>query len=483
MKLYELLEGICKADITDCEIERILSDSRDSFDEKTLFVCIKGENFDAHTKAEEILQKGAAAVVVERDLGLDRQIVVKDTREALALIYANYYGNPQKKLTLIGVTGTNGKTTIATTIKNFFDDKGIKAGLIGTCGIEIAKRKWQGEINVSTTPEARELFEIFREMADEGCRYCVMEVSSQGLSQKRVCGCEYEVGIFTNLTQDHLDVHGDMESYYQAKKMLFDISKTAVINIDDSYGARLFSEASCQKTSYSLRDKADFAAENIHLAESGCEYELKADGESFDVKFPMPGEFNVANSAAVFAALTELGFDKGDIAIELSRSRGVCGRAEVISFGVDFTVIRDYAHTPDAVEKILKAVREVCRGRVICVFGCGGNRDAKKRPLMAAAAADYADFCVVTSDNPRNEEPEDIISDILVGFEGKDTPYIAITDRKEAIEWAIKNAKKDDIIAVVGKGHEDYQILKDGVKIHFDEKEVVGEILTRLFGV
>ena len=194
----------------------------------------------------------------------------------------------------------------------------------------------------------------------------------------------------------------------------------------------------------------------------------------------MPGEFNVSNSTAVIATLCSLGFDIEKVTDSLSHSKGVCGRAEVISYGTDFTVIRDYAHTPDAVEKILKAVRAVCRGRVICLFGCGGNRDAKKRPLMAMAAADNADFCIVTSDNPRDEEPEDIIKDILVGMKGKKTPYVTITDRREAIEWAIKNARKDDIIAVVGKGHEDYQILKNGVKIHFDEKEVVSEILDRL---
>ena len=480
MKLHTLLENVTQTDIADFEVTEISSDSRKAIEKNGIFVCIKGENFDGHTAAAQMLEKGAGAVVVSRDMGLDRQILVDDTREALAKICSNWFCNPEKALKLIGVTGTNGKTTIATTIKKFFDENGIKAGLIGTCGIEIADEKWKGEISTSTTPEAFELFEIFKEMVDKGCEYAVMEVSSQGLDQKRVAGCVYEVGIFTNLTQDHLDVHKTMENYYQAKKKLFEISKTGVINIDDEYGKRLVGEVKCKIITFSDRDKADFYADDIALSESGCDYYINSHGQRHKVHFPMPGEFNVSNSTAVIATLCSLGFNIEKVTDSLSHSKGVCGRAEVISYGTDFTVIRDYAHTPDAVEKILKAVRAVCRGRVICLFGCGGNRDAKKRPLMAMAAADNADFCIVTSDNPRDEEPEDIIKDILVGMKGKKTPYVTITDRREAIEWAIKNARKDDIIAVVGKGHEDYQILKNGVKIHFDEKEVVSEILDRL---
>lgn len=477
MKLYDLLKNVADTKLDNFEVSRICWDNRGEIPENSLFVCIEGKNFDGHTAAPQMLEKGAGAVIVSRDLGLSRQIIVKDTREALALLSSNWFSNPEKSFKLVGVTGTNGKTTIATTLKRILDKRGVKAGLIGTCGVEIGSRTLHGE---RTTPEAFELFEIFRAMADENCQYVVMEVSSQGLEQKRVAGVEYEVGIFTNLTQDHLDVHGTMENYYQAKKTLFDICKTGIINIDDSYGKRLSEEIPCKTLTFSDRQNADFSACDIKLSASGCDYTLKNCGEAFDVRFGMPGEFNVSNSVAVLACCKALGIPLAEAVKTLETAGGVCGRAEVISEGTDFTVIRDYAHTPDAIEKILKAIRAVSTGRVVCLFGCGGNRDAKKRPLMAKAAAENSDFCVVTSDNPRNEEPEDIIKDILVGMEGQTTPYVTITDRKEAIEWAIRNAQKGDMIAVVGKGHEDYQILKGGVKIHFDEKEVVSEILGRI---
>lgn len=476
MLLYNLLDGITNTDLENFDVSEIISDNRKPISENSIFVCIKGENFDAHNVALQMLEKGVKAVVVERDLGIKNQIVVSDTRKALSLLWANWYDNPQRKLTLVGVTGTNGKTTVATTIKRLVMSQGKKCGLIGTCDVEIGDEIWQGTRSNPTTPDPEDLFRIFSDMVNAGCEYCVMEVSSQGLSQQRVYGCEYQVGIFTNLTQDHLDVHKTMENYFLAKSKLFEISKFKLSNIDDSYGKRLFDKTK-DCLSFSDKENADYFAQNITLTPMGCEYDLCHESLKIPTKFAMPGEFNVSNSLVAVSTCHLLGFDLEGTANSLSKLEGVCGRAEVISKDVDFTVIRDYAHTPDAVEKILKSIREVSKGKITCVFGCGGNRDAKKRPIMAIAAAQNSDFCVVTSDNPRNEDPEEIIKDILAGMENQTTPFVKITDRRKAIEYALKNAKSGDVIAVVGKGHEDYQILKDNVKIHFDEKEIVEEIL------
>lgn len=474
MKLYDLISGIAQTDIPDTEITDITSDTRKQLAPGFVFVCIKGNTFDGHDAAKEMIERGASVIVAEHDLGLDNQIIVEDTRAAYPALCARYFSDPQKSLKLIGVTGTNGKTTITTVLKKVLDGFGCKVGLIGTCQNEIGDKILHTD---RTTPEPYELFELFRQMADAGCEYVVMEASSQGLEQKRLGPCEFRVGIFTNLTQDHLDVHGNMENYYQAKKLLFDVSAQAIINIDDFYGRRYLEEISCKKNTYSAERKADFYAEDILLSASGVKY-VYCDGKAkHNVDFKMPGVFNVSNSLAVISCCETLGFSAEGTIRQLNQMQGVRGRAEVVPTGRDFTVICDYAHTPDALANVLAAIRTGSAGKVKCLFGCGGNRDATKRPLMAAAAADNADFLIVTSDNPRNEDPEDIINDILTGLEGKNTPYVKITDRREAIHWAIKNAEKDDIIVLAGKGHEDYQILAGGVKIHFDEREVVAEAL------
>ena len=474
MKLYDLISGIAQTDIPDTEITDITSDTRKQLAPGFVFVCIKGNTFDGHDAAKEMIERGASVIVAEHDLGLDNQIIVEDTRAAYPALCARYFGDPQKSLKLIGVTGTNGKTTITTVLKKVLDGFGCKVGLIGTCQNEIGDKILHTD---RTTPEPYELFELFRQMADAGCEYVVMEASSQGLEQKRLGPCEFRVGIFTNLTQDHLDVHGNMENYYQAKKLLFDVSAQAIINIDDFYGRRYLEEISCKKNTYSAERKADFYAEDILLSASGVKY-VYCDGKAkHNVDFKMPGVFNVSNSLAVISCCETLGFSAEETIHQLNQMQGVRGRAEVVPTGRDFTVICDYAHTPDALANVLAAIRTGSTGKVKCLFGCGGNRDATKRPLMAAAAADNADFLIVTSDNPRNEDPEDIINDILAGLEGKNTPYVKITDRREAIHWAIKNAEKDDIIVLAGKGHEDYQILAGGVKIHFDEREIVAEAL------
>ena len=476
MKLYDLIREITETGLPDREISDVTSDTRRDMPAGFMFVCIKGNTFDGHNAAADMVAKGASVVVCERDLGLENQIIVEDTRALYPVLCARYFGDPQKQLKLIGVTGTNGKTTITTVMKKVLDSFGCKVGLIGTCQNEICDTVLE---TARTTPEPYELFELFRKMADAGCEYVIMEASSQGLEQKRLGPCEFAVGIFTNLTQDHLDVHGNMENYYQAKKLLFDVSARAIINVDDFYGRRYLEEITIPSNTYSAETKADFFAEDILLSASGVKY-VYCDGKrKRNVDFKMPGLFNVSNSLAVIACCETLGFEADKVIKELNKMQGVRGRAEVVPTGKEFTVICDYAHTPDALVNVLSAIKSSAPGKVKCLFGCGGNRDATKRPLMAKAAAENADFLIVTSDNPRNEDPEDIISDILEGLKGEDTPYIKITDRREAIHWAVKNAEKNDIIVLAGKGHEDYQILAGGVKIHFDEREVVAEALAQ----
>ncbi len=476
LKLSTLLSGVAIPP-ADIEITNILSDSRKSVDQGTLFVCLRGMTFDAHNAVPDLVSRGVGAVVVDRDCGVANQIVVADTREALCKIWANFYLNPQKALKFIGVTGTNGKTTTTTVMKNMLMSMGIKSGLIGTCNNEIGEEIIPAE---RTTPEPDELFALLRRMADAKCEYVVMEVSSQGMSQKRLEGIEFDLAVFTNLTQDHLDVHGNMENYYQAKKLLFERCKQALINIDDEWGKRLYSEITCQKKSFSLNEKADYFADGIKLLPHISSYWYSNGEKTFKAAVRLPGMYNVSNTLAVLGGLEMLGFSPNLLVPFISAVEGVKGRCEVVETGRDFTVVIDYAHTPDAIENILRNVRETATGRIVCLFGCGGNRDAKKRPLMAKAAADYADFLVVTSDNPRNENPHEIITDILAGLPEGYKSYIEIDDRREAIFRAIKNAQPNDVIVLAGKGHEDYQVLANNEKIHFDEREVVAAALSEL---
>ncbi len=483
MKLSELLKGTeinAPEALSQTEISGVTSDTRTEIKPGYAFVCIKGNTFDGHDAAADMIKKGAAVIFCERDLGLDNQIIVEDTRGLYPYLCSAWFDHPERDMRLIGVTGTNGKTTITTVLKKTLSMFGEKCGLIGTCQNEIGDEILP---TARTTPEPYELFELLRKMADAECEFVIMEVSSQGLEQKRTGPCRFDLAVFTNLTQDHLDVHGTMENYYRAKKLIFSLCDKALINIDDEAGRRYLSEISCPAMTYSAAEAADFYAEDISLGASGVKYVFCHEKEKHNVKFAMPGLFNVSNSLAAIACCVMLGYDaKTVIGCKLNKMTGVRGRAEVVPTGRDFTVICDYAHTPDAIANVLSAIRHGAEGKVKCLFGCGGNRDAKKRPLMAAAAADNADFLIITSDNPRNEDPDAIIDDIMKGLDGKTTPYIRITDRREAIYWAVANAEKDDVIVLAGKGHEDYQILAGGVKIHFDEREVVQDALEAAYG-
>lgn len=472
MKLHELLENNAATKLGDIEITALTDNTKNVVD-GCLFVCVKGGSFDGHTVAAQMLEKGAAAVVVERDMGLgDKQIFTDDSRELYGKLCAVWFGHPEKKLRLIAVTGTNGKTTITNVIKHILTVNGHKTGLIGTIQNEIGDEIVHTD---NTTPMTFDLMALFDKMVKAGCEYAVMEVSSFGLVQKRIGCSHFKTALFTNLTQDHLDYHKDMEDYYQAKKMLFDKCDTAICNIDDEYGKRLYSEIKGNKLTFGSCVNADFFADRIKIKSDGSSFWFCYQGKSHLVETRMPGLFNVSNVTAAISVCMLENIPVDDIISAVANYPGVKGRCEIIPTGRDFTVICDYAHTPDAIENVLRSVKQYTKGRLICLFGCGGNRDAAKRPKMAKAAASYADMLIVTSDNPRNEEPEEIIRQILVGLENSKVPYDVVTDRREAIYHALQIAKKDDIIVLAGKGHEDYQILAGGVHIHFDEREVVAD--------
>ena len=372
----------------------------------------------------------------------------------------------------MGITGTNGKTTITNIIKNILMFCGIKSGLIGTIRNEIGDHAVHTD---NTTPMAFDYMELLNRMVNAGCKYAVMEVSSFGLVQHRIGPTHFEVGVFTNLTQDHLDYHKTIENYYHAKRMMFDECDDAIINMDDEYGKRLYDEIKCRKYTCGIGNTADFYADNISIRADGTEFDYYYNGKSAHIVTQMIGMFNVFNVMAAISVCLKIGLEINDILKALKEYKGVKGRCEIIPTGKDFTVICDYAHTPDAIENILSSVKEYTSGDLICLFGCGGNRDSKKRPLMAKAAAKYADRLIITSDNPRDEIPEAIIDDILAGLTDKEIPFDVVVDRTEAIYHSLKIAQKGDIIVLAGKGHEDYQVLSGNEHIHFDEREIVSE--------
>ncbi len=472
MKLYQLIENKTNLKLADMEISFITDNTR-KVQKDCIFVCVKGGSFDGHDAAQEMLDNGAALVVTERDLGLgDRQLIVENSRKYYGELCAAWFDHPERKMKFIGVTGTNGKTTITNVIKNILMTNGIKTGLIGTIQNEIGDEIVHTE---NTTPMAYDYMQLLDRMYKAGCEYVIMEVSSFGLVQYRIGPTHFDTGIFTNLTQDHLDYHKTMENYYLAKRMMFESCDYAVVNTDDDYGKRLLSEISCEKKSYGTSKECDCYYDVVKMKADGTSFWYCTDGKSQLVEMKIPGMYNVANVTAAIAVCLKAGISMDNILKSVSEYNGVKGRCEIIPTGRDFTVICDYAHTPDAVENVLRSVKEYTTGRLICLFGCGGNRDAKKRPLMAKAATMYADRLVITSDNPRDEIPEAIIDDILVGLEGCDIPFDVVVDRTEAIYHSLKIAQKGDVIVLAGKGHEDYQVLPNNEHIHFDEREIVSD--------
>lgn len=475
MKLSKVLNGLnVKNEYIDVDVLDVTSDSR-QIKEGFLFICIKGATFDGHNVAKEMMEKGAVGVVVERDLGIDGQIIVDDTRSAYSPICANFFGNPANDLKLIGLTGTNGKTTTTFLIKQILENVGKKVGLIGTVQNMVGDEIYPAHY---TTPDPHELQGLFRKMVDADCEYCVMEVSSQALAQGRVEGIHFLAAAFTNLTQDHLDYHKTWENYFNSKKILFENCDIAITNVDDKNGLEIVKDLPCKVITYAVDNiNSDYTARNVMFSSNGVKYELVCDRIG-RVDCPIPGRFSVYNSLCAATVALALGIEYEDVLIAISKSNGVKGRIEVVPTNTDYTVIIDYAHSPDGLENIITSLKEIAEGRVVTVFGCGGDRDRTKRPKMGKIAADLSDFCVVTSDNPRSENPSMIIDDILEGMKDTKTPYEVVENRKDAIAWAMNNAKPKDIILLAGKGHETYQILPTGT-IHFDEREVVAEVLAK----
>ncbi len=474
MRLSRLLSDIVtKNTYEDTEVCGICYDSR-KVKPGDVFVCITGFQTDGHSYAKSAVSNGASAVIAERELELDVPVViVENSRKALACVADVFYDYPSKKLKLIGVTGTNGKTTTTFLTKYILEEAGYKVGLIGTNKNMIGDMEIPSE---RTTPESLELTELFAQMAEEKVDFAVMEVSSHSLSLDRVYSCDFAVGAFTNLTRDHLDFHGTMEEYFEAKAKLFEMCRIGVVNIDDESGRRLASSNSCEMLTYGMESGSDVLASGTEFSDNGVDFTCDILGRAKRFHINTPGKFSVYNALCAAAICTACGVSPEIIANGLSRASGVCGRAEIVPTNGNYTVMIDYAHTPDGVENILKSVRGFARGRVVILFGCGGDRDRTKRPLMGKIAGELADFCIVTSDNPRTEEPSSIIEEIIPGVIEAGGEYIVIENRKEAIRYALLNARDNDVIVLAGKGHETYQILKDG-KIDFDEREVIREIL------
>ena len=476
MKLNELLAGI---DILESTADPALEITGVSYDSRRtrpgdLFVAITGYETDGHRFIPMALEKGAACVLCQRKPeGKAPCVLVSDSRAALARLGRNWFGDPAASMTMVGVTGTNGKTTSTYLLKDILEKcLGAKVGLIGTNQNMIGDRVLHTE---RTTPESFELQSLFRAMADGGCTHVVMEVSSHALCLQRAAGIRFAAGLFTNLSQDHLDFHKTMENYCDAKALLFRQCERGVYNADDPWAERVTGDAPCPLLSFGEKS-GDLTARNIRLSVDGVSFDAVCREETVPVRVGIPGGFTVYNALGVLATAKVLGIPLRDSARVLAESGGVKGRVEVVPVPWDYTVLIDYAVTPDAIENVLATVRGFAKGRVVILFGCGGDRDRTKRPRMGRIAAQMADFVVVTSDNPRTEDPDFIISEILPGLEGTSTPYVVEPDRVKAIRYALDHARTDDVIILAGKGHETYQIVGHE-KRRLDEREVVAEYI------
>jgi len=470
MQLKTLLAAIAVREIigpVDRTVESVAYDSR-RVQRDGLFVALRGEKSDGRDFIGQAVEKGATVIVAQHAEKNPRAtcVVVENTRSAMADLSARFYNFPARKLKLAGVTGTNGKTTTTFLIKHICEKAGTRCGLLGTIRYEIGQRVLPA---ARTTPESLDLQELLAQILDAGCQAAAMEVSSHALVQERTRGIEWDVAVFTNLTQDHLDYHRTMESYFQAKAKLFEQlglqqrkrKPVAIINIDDRYGQKLIEkiDSKVSLVTFGTGLKADFRASNYRMEFGGTSYQLDARGKSYLVRVPLIGRFNVVNSVAALAAANALGIGLRDAVLSLAKSPQVPGRLEIVPAKRQFQVFVDYAHTPDALLNVLKTLRELEPRRLIMVFGCGGNRDREKRPLMGQVADQNADCAIITSDNPRKEDPDKIIAEIEKGFRG--SHFEKISDRARAISRAVEIAQPRDIVLIAGKGHENYQEFAD----------------------
>ena len=487
MKVFELVKDfeyeVINGDINR-EISTLVSDNR-KLTKDCVFVCIEGANFDGHSVVNDAFKCNAAAVIVMKNVEVPENIntaviKVKDTREALALASAAYFSYPTKEIKVIGVTGTKGKTTTTYLIKSILENAGYKVGLIGTIETIIGDEHIPSK---NTTPESYVLQETFRKMADNGIEVCAMEASSQGCLMKRTLGTEFEIGIFTNLEPDHIgpNEHDSFENYMECKSMLFRQCKAGILNADDEHLEGILKGHTCEVFTYGMSENADYRASNVKLFEEkgvlGISFSVNGRINT-DVAIDMPGKFSLYNALTAVSVCSYLGIKEDAIKSAL-KSAKVKGRIEMVPVSDDFTLMIDYAHNAMALESLLTTLKEYESGRLVCVFGCGGNRAKSRRFEMGEVSGRLADFTIITSDNPRFEEPLDIIADIVTGIEKTDGEYIKIPDRKEAIKYAIENGRKGDIIVLAGKGHEDYQEIK-GVKYPMDERVLISEVLEEL---
>ena len=481
MKLRELLKNITvlahTADL-ETDISAICYDSRKA-EPGCLFVAVGGFATDGNRFIPMALEKGAAAVVTaKKPEGEIPYILVESDRLALALLGCNFYGNPAASMTMIGITGTNGKTSSTLLLKQVLEKtQGAKVGLIGTMANMIGQEVIPTE---RTTPESLDLQALFARMRDSGCTHVVMEVSSHAITLERIGGVRFDVAAFTNLTEDHLDFHKTMDAYCDAKAELFRRCDRAVVNADDSYAGRILSAAACPVLTTSVTTKEGLHAEDVALHAEGISFTAVCGEERAQVSLPIPGKFTVYNALTVLGVAHQLGISLSACASALETAEGVKGRVEVVPTpGTPYSVLIDYAHTPDALENVLRTVRDFCKGRLISVFGCGGDRDPMKRPIMGKIGVELSDIAIITSDNPRTEAPMAIIQDILKGVNQESGEYIVMEDRRGAIRYAMDIAEKNDIIVLAGKGHETYQDI-DGQKHHLDEREEVAAHLKEL---
>jgi UDP-N-acetylmuramoyl-L-alanyl-D-glutamate--2,6-diaminopimelate ligase len=491
MLLSEMIAGIEHRTFQggDPAISSLAYDSRRVEDGGAYF-CIRGFVTDGHLYAAEAVSRGAVAVFAERILDEEispraMTVFVDDTREALAKCSSKFYGDPSASMKLIGITGTNGKTTTAYLVERIFRENGLATGLIGTVENHISGRV---EPVVRTTPESLDLQRLFRRMVENGVSLTAMEVSSHALELHRVDGCDFDTVVFTNLTQDHLDFHLSLEEYFGAKRRLFEdgefgTSRVALVNSDDQFGRRLLSETKLERMSFGIGEEADVRAVDVEVSEKGNRFLIVHRDLRIPVRTRLQGRFNVYNCVAAAAVGLQYGVDAAKIASGLESLRGVPGRFENIDCGQQFTAIVDYAHTPDGIRSLLEACREVAEGKVIIVVGCGGDRDRGKRSLMGRAAVEMSDICVITSDNPRSEDPEQIIEMILEGVRGEYSTdrYTVEPDRRDAIRAAVRLADSSDMVVVAGKGHESGQIFADRV-IPFDDRQVLRDCIEEITG-
>ena len=465
----------------DCEIASLCMDSRKTMD-RGLFFCIPGARFDAHAFAPQAIANGAAALVVTHFVEADvPQVKVKNVRSAMSYMAAEFYGHPDRQMKLLGITGTKGKTTTSYLVKAIMEEAGYKVGLIGTTGNMISQAYMKSEF---TTPEPIDFFRTLRVMADAGVTVVSMEVSAHAIEMGRLAGVHFEAGCYTNLSQDHLDLFGTMERYFQCKKSFFrpEWISNAAINVDDESSKEILRDITVPHSTYGICNNADIFARDIEITENGVSFIMKLfDVTEMPVKLPLTGMFNVYNALAAAAVGLIMGVTPEVITAALSKMKPVPGRAQVLDTHTPYKVILDYSHSPDALENILKAVRVFARGRVISLFGCGGDRDSLKRPIMGRISGELADFSILTSDNPRTEDPMAILDAIEEGIKPTGGQYTVIENRREAIRCALEMGREGDIIVLAGKGHETYQEIM-GVKRPFDEKVIVSELLTEIEG-